>query len=300
MQLEDLTLFVETVRRGSLSQAARTLAVSQPTVSRRIQRLESELGQVLLDRSGAAVSPTPAGLAFLRFAERVLAQRQELRRELTALPDIAGEVAIAASTTPGEGLVPRLLAEFGQVHPTVRLHLHVMDSQMVENCVLERHCQLGFMGVEPHPGLCHFYQVAEDELCLALPASHELASQDFIRPDELLSLPFMERPPGSGTRKKVEEILANAGVPYQSRHIVMEMSSAHALLAAVATGCGVSFLPCSLIERTAGVRALRIEGVSLRRPIYLLHLDQPLPAPVEAFVRFVRSRAVQGDHAVSL
>lgn len=292
-------MFVESVRLGSLSKAARALDVSQPTVSRHIQRLEFELGQELLDRSGARVSPTRAGLAVLRFADGVLARRQELERELAAQPNIEGEFSIAASTTPGETLVPKLLAEFEQLHPGVRPHLHVMDSRTVETCVLERHCDVGFMGSEPSPGLCNFYQVAEDELCLAVPAGHELATRERVDPSDLLSLSFLERPLGSGTRRKVEEILSHAGIAYQSRRIIMEMSSAHALLATVAAGRGVSFLPCSLLRNAEGVRALRVEGVSLRRQIYLLHLaGRQLPPPVEAFVRYALSRSEPGDGSV--
>lgn len=290
MEIEDLEIFVESVRLGSLTRAARALNVSQPTVSRRIQRLESELGQRLLDRRGQTVSPNRAGLIVLRFSEGVLARRRDLDRELHLLPNIEGDIAIAASTTPGEGLVPNLLAEFALLHPSVRPHLHVIDSQSVETCVLERHCDVGFMGRKPGPGLCCSFQVAEDEMCLAVAERHELAANGSVRPSDLLGLPFLERPPGSGTREIVEEILTRAGIPYGSRLVVAEMSSSHALLTAVAAGRGVSFVSRSLLGSASGVRGLAVEGIRLQRPIYLLHLHQRLPPPVDAFVRFVRSR----------
>lgn len=290
MEIEDLQMFVESVRLGSLTKAGRALGVSQPTVSRRIQRLESELGQALLDRSGQSVSPNRAGLAVLRFAEGVLTRRQELDRDLQLLPHVEGDIAIAASSTPGEWLVPNLLAEFALLHPSVRPRLHVMDSQTVETCVVERHCNVGFMGRRPRPGFCCSFQVAEDELCLAVPERHEFASRASVDPGDLLSLPFMERPQGSGTRQIVEEAMANAGVPYSGRRIVAEMSSSHALLSAVAAGRGVSFISCSQVRGAPGVRGVSVEGIGLHRPIYLLHLDRRLPPAVEAFVRFVRCR----------
>ncbi|MBI3968013.1 MAG: LysR family transcriptional regulator, partial [Chloroflexi bacterium] len=73
VDLVELRAFLETVRLASFSDAARALGVTQPAVSRQVQRLEREVGASLLQRGDGPVAPTAAGHELLRFAERVLA-----------------------------------------------------------------------------------------------------------------------------------------------------------------------------------------------------------------------------------
>lgn len=284
MDTEDLVVLLETVRQGSISRAARSLRMSQPTVSRRIMRLERALGCTLLDRQLHSLSPTREGLAAVRFAEAVTAEERRLREEVFGDRPLEGELNIAASTTPAERIVPELLARFARQHPTVQAHLHVLDSQMVEACVVERHCDVGFMGLAPRPGLLTAVPVAEDELCLVVPLGHRLAGKDEIGAGDLLALPFVERDPGSATRTFVEDTLRSAGIPFECRHIAAEVSSPHALLAAVRSGHGAAFVSTTLLP-AAGIKALHVQGVRLARSLYLVFLEGGLTPIAEAFIR---------------
>lgn len=284
VETEDLAVLRETVRQGSISRAARSLSMSQPTVSRRIMRLERELGCTLLDRHSPSLSPTREGLAVVRFAEAVAAEERRLREELARGVPLQGEIDIAASTTPAERIVPELLARFAREHPHVQARLHVMDSQVVETSIVERHCDVGFMGLAPSPGLLSAVPVAEDELSLAVPSTHPLAAREEVDAGELLGLAFVERDAGSATRTFVEETLRATGLPFECRHVVAEVSSPHSLLAAVRSGHGVGFVSTALLP-VAGVKALRVKGVRLARSLYLVFLKEGLTPVAEAFAR---------------
>jgi DNA-binding transcriptional LysR family regulator len=285
LRLDDLEVFMEVIRRGSLSAAARSLNVSQPTVTRRIQRLEREIGELVLERSVQAASPTRAGLAVLRFADQVLAAYRQLAEELSRPAAASGELELATSTTPAEEVVPRLVVRFSALEPAVQVHMHVMDSESVEACVAERHCDVGFMGRRPRPGLLVAAPVAEDELCLVVPEGHPLAGRGPVAPEEILSLPFVERRPGSGTRETVEQAFRQAGIPFHAREVVMEASSPHALIAAVRLGRGVGFVSRLLAARATGVVGLPVLGVPLVRPLYLVYRPDRLSPAAVAFVR---------------
>lgn len=126
-----LEAFRAVVRAGGFSRAAAELHLSQPGVTRQIQRLERELGVRLLERDGG-VRLTPAGARVLEQADIALAARDALRAAAGALA-IAGPLRIAASTTPGEFLVPALVAGFLRDHPKVEPHVHITDTAVVED-----------------------------------------------------------------------------------------------------------------------------------------------------------------------
>lgn len=296
MELDDLDIFLEAVRRGSLSKTARSLNMSQPTISRRIQRLEADLGHPLLDRRGGSISPTRAGLAVLRFAQSLREQRHVLESELESPPPLSGELNVAASSTPAEFYLPQLLTAFADAHPEVQCHVHVMDSQTVTNCVTERHCDVGFTGHREKPGLLITEPVAIDEVCLAVPSHHPLAGQQEVRPEQILALPFIERSLGSGTRACVAEAMADARIPWEARRIVLEVSSPHALLAAVRAGRGVGLLSRQLCQGASGIHALSITGIPLVRSLYLLYRDEPPRPTIAGFLSFVRGMAPLNQH----
>src|SRR4030042_5100188 len=118
MNIEQLYTFQEVARRGSFSEVAKKLGLSQPAVSFQVQKLEQELGVRLIDRSQRAITLTQAGKRLLQFAEAVEGEREKLRQDLEQRRDkVSGEQAIAANTIPGEYLLPTLLAGFKRRYP---------------------------------------------------------------------------------------------------------------------------------------------------------------------------------------
>ena len=121
MNLDYLRTYLEVARLGSFSEAAKRLGITQPAVSFQIQRLEQELGVRLVDRSQKAISMTEAGKRLLRFADSVDQEHEHLLQDLDNLrQEVSGDLVIAASTIPGEFLLPPILAEFKAKHPAIR------------------------------------------------------------------------------------------------------------------------------------------------------------------------------------
>ncbi|MGP4016445.1 LysR family transcriptional regulator [Saccharopolyspora sp. 5N708] len=123
MELRQLKYFVTVAEEANFTRAAAKLHVAQPGVSAQIRRLERELGQELLDRSGRSVQLTEVGAAVLPYARAALAAVTGARLavdELTGL--LRGHVAVGTVTSHHIDL-PELLAEFHEAHPDVEITL---------------------------------------------------------------------------------------------------------------------------------------------------------------------------------
>ena len=102
MDLRHLLTFRTVVDRGSFSQAADDLEISQPAVSFQIRSLEERLGHRLLDRSGRRVAVTEAGETLYRYARRMLALEGEMERDMAEIGTrVAGHLVVGSSTGPG-------------------------------------------------------------------------------------------------------------------------------------------------------------------------------------------------------
>src|SRR5437763_8295369 len=131
-QLPHLETFCRAAEAGSFTAAARALGLTQAAVSQRVQALEQLLGVPLFERQGGHVSLTEAGHRLHSYAQRILALHREALQELTGRQaPLTGELSLAASSVPGEHLLPDLLARFRARHPHVQVRATVTDTREV-------------------------------------------------------------------------------------------------------------------------------------------------------------------------
>ena len=130
MNLEHLRTLVAIVEQGSLSAAARARRISQPAVTKQVQRMEAEIGLPLLVRSPKRQPGlTPAGEQVVAFARETLASYEALERDLATLKTVGqGVLSLAASTIPGEYVLPGLLAAFRGEYPTIDVEMSISDT----------------------------------------------------------------------------------------------------------------------------------------------------------------------------
>lgn len=297
MELDDLILVREIARTGSLTAAARRLAISQPTASRRLQRVEEELGVQLFHRTGA-MEATLAGELVLDYAAATIHGYETLREHLRQSRSLIGTLAVAASTTPLAGLVTEWMADFVATHPGVRPLISEMPSRAVEQAVAEGQAQVGFMGVPPiRRGLAAMV-VADDEIVLLVPRHGQWAqAPDPVDPATLERFPVVSREDGSGTMDTVRRVLAGRGWPTRF-HSVLQVASATALVRAVEAGIGAGFVSRRFADPKSvkHARIASLKDLAITRQLYLVHRpDLVAAAPVlSAFLAFSRSRAALG------
>ena len=301
MDVSALRSFVAVCRTGSFQEAARERHVSQPGVSRHIKRLETELGVNLLVRQRKHVVPTAAGSRLFAYAMDSLAAHDRVIESL-ARDDAAveGELRIAASTAPGEYLLPGLLSQFTEIYPRVRPRVVVTDSASAIAQVADAHSDLGFIGMRAaHPSL-EWTVVAEDELVLAVPGRHPFAGRSSVDVAELKGLPFIEREPGSGTWSGLRRALDIAGIKEPGYTPVMVVNSTHATLAAVNNGFGFSIVSSLAVHEHEfdQVYPARLTGLDTTRSLYMVRLAS-LDSPVaQAFGGWVLAHLAKGRETI--
>jgi DNA-binding transcriptional LysR family regulator len=259
MDLTQLRALVEVARHGSFSEAAAALGVTQPGVSRQVRKVERELGATLFVRGRNGVSMTAAGTQVVAYAAEMLARHAQLLQTLGTQPaPPTGELRIVASTTPGEFIVPDLVAAFGSRYPSVRSLVTITDTAAVVEELEQGQADVGFAGARlPAGGLLN-EAIAEDEVMLAVPTSHRLAGQETVALAELAGERFVEREGGSGTLLSLHRALAARGLRLPPHQVVMELSTTQAVLSAVAGGHGLGWVSSLAL---AGRTRERVEAV---------------------------------------
>ncbi|WP_342250357.1 LysR family transcriptional regulator [Sphingomonas sp. OTU376] len=128
INLPDLTVFVESIRAGSLASAGRRLGITPMAASRRLAALESELGVRLVHRTTRALALTPDGEAFFPYAETLLEQEENARAALKpANAGVSGLLRVAASVPFGRKIVTPMISRFMTANPEVRVELLLSD-----------------------------------------------------------------------------------------------------------------------------------------------------------------------------
>lgn len=294
MDTANLRTFLEIVRRGSFSEAASALALSQPAVTFQVQRLERDLGVRLLERGGGRISLTAEGEEFRRYAEKTLDQERLLRESLSRLTsEISGRLSIAASTVPGEFLVPSLLADFTRHYPDVQATVSVADTEQVVERVLHAECDLGFTGARSERGGFQQVLFLRDPVVLIVPPAHPFAARAGVRLEELHGQPLVTREVGSGTMSNVRHLLQQAGYDTRDWANATVLGSTQAVISAVQAGLGISFVSAyaaALATRAGAIRALTVDGVKLERDLYIVYQEGRLSTRLQReFVAFAQS-----------
>lgn len=254
MNIAQLKAFVTVIERGSFSEAARELGVSQPAVSMQLQALESDLGVTLLDRRYRKVDLTEAGQELLPHARRVLEELAQAEDRLAELSGtVTGRLNVAASTTPGVYVIPRVLGSFVERYPQVGLSVTVLDTAEVMDAVESGRAHIGIAGSTAPGRKVVFEPVGTDELLLIAPPGHRLAGQRPTALSELCEESWVLREPGSGTRKQSERILMDHGLDPAELRVAVELSMGEAIVNAVEGGLGIA-----IVSRFAARKALEL------------------------------------------
>jgi DNA-binding transcriptional LysR family regulator len=245
-----LQVFHAVAKHLSFTRAAETLFMTQPAVTFQIKQLEEHLGTRLFDRAQGRISLTPAGQLALEYAERILTLSAELDTRLKELGGQAGgPLAIGASMTVGEYVLPQLIGQFKAQFPAVMPTLYVGNSEAVQERVAERTLDLGFIEGDSHLPTLQSDVCCEDELQVVCAASHPLAREEALRPMALTQHAYISREAGSGTREVIDRYLTKAGVPPEQMNRVVELGSPEAVKGLVATGMGFTIMSHVIVAK---------------------------------------------------
>jgi DNA-binding transcriptional LysR family regulator len=258
MELRQLQYLVAVVEEASFTRAASRVHVAQPGVSAQVRRLERELGQELLDRSGRTVRTTAAGDAVLPYARAALAAVEGAR---SAVDELAGLVRgrVMVGTVVGCGAVglPEVLAAFHRAHPGVEIALTEGGSDRLLAGLLDGDLDLGLVGLAGAPPDGVQVQVVVDEpLVLGVGPDDPWWTVDAIPITELRDRTLVSLPVGTGLRGALDAACAAAGF---APRIALESGDLGVVADFAAGGLGAAALAGSVAAARPDLRAVAIE-----------------------------------------
>jgi len=292
-----LVVFRAVAEQLSFRKAAEELYLTQPAVSLQIKALEEDLGVQLFDRSGAHITITPAGLVLLDYATQANTLFVQAEREIAALGgELVGQLALGASTTIAQYVLPRLLGDFCREYPRVHPTLVSGNTEQIVEALEKHTISLGFIEGPARSREVKTKPFLEDELVLIAPAGHEWTERTSVCSSEIASIPLLMRERGSGTRHVTELALERQRVQRNSLHIVMELDSTEAIKSAVEAGLGVGFVSRWAIAKDLRLgnnfKIVEVEGLKIKRQFLIAHSSSPEPQGLALdFRRFVAARA---------
>jgi DNA-binding transcriptional LysR family regulator len=252
MELHQLEYFVAVAEEASFTKAASRVHVAQPGVSAQVRRLESELGQRLLDRSGRSVRLTEAGSAVLPFARAALDAVASARLAVDELAGLVrGQVTVGMVSGCALPALAELLAGFHHKYPGVAITLTEDNSDRLVEMLGDGRLDLALIGSAGTGGSTGISTAVliDEELVAAVAPGHPLAGKETVTVKALRDVPLVSLPRGTGVRAALDAACAATG--FEPR-IVFEASALPMVIQLAAQGLGLAVVPASVAAAPDG------------------------------------------------
>ena len=281
----------------NFSRAAEELLLTQPAVTQQVKALEDELGVALFDRSGGHITLTAGGKALLPYADRMKeVSDQAFSAVAETLGEQAGQLAVGASQTIAQYLLPNFVAAFVKAHPRIRIAARSGNTEEMLAALLAHEVQLALIEGPDRRKDLNIEPFLQDHMVLVVPTSHEWADRD-VEVENLKQQPLLIREFGSGSRRVVEKAIVAAGLQKKHLKIQMELDSTEGLLSAVEAGLGVAFVSRWAVRNQLSLGTLkiaRVRGLKLARQFSIAYPAGPAPGGnVGAFHKFLLSNSLE-------
>jgi DNA-binding transcriptional LysR family regulator len=288
MELYLLQVFLTVATEKSFSRAAEKLLRTQPAVSLGLQRLEQELGEKLLDRTGKDLLLTDAGRTVLDYARRFQSLRQELDNALAELRDnSAGRLIIGANESTSLYLL-RHIERYRELHPKVKVQVRRSLSSKIPNELLDGNLELGVISYDPGDERLKSKVIYTDALAFVVSPKHRLAHRKTVSITELGWETFIAHNVVSPYREVVLREFQAHKVPLQ---MPVEMPTIETIRKMVQNGQGVAFLPRMCVEQEIEQKTLcevKVKELHVERKIRLVYpTRRALSHAAKAFLEVV-------------
>jgi DNA-binding transcriptional LysR family regulator len=289
--------FLAVAEERSFSRAAARLHRTQPAVSQAIAKLESELGEVLFDRSSRDGTLTDAGEVLKDYAAKLLNLRGEASGALAELRSLhRGRLNLAANEYTCLYLLP-LLDEFRKKNPRIKLAVQRTLASRISDEVLMHSVELGVLSFRPEDSQLKSTVVYRDELAFVVNPRHPLAREEKVSIRQLGAQNFIAHNVASPQRQKVIQAFKKHKTPLQ---MGVELPSLEAIKRFVEMGNGVALVPGLTVQpelESGALVRVKVPELQIERRLRLVYRRQASLSHVAlAFLKVVEAyAAAHGD-----
>ncbi len=270
MDLNELRVFLAVAAERSFSRAAGKLYRTQPAVSQAVQRLESDLGERLFDRSSKHAKLTEAGRLLEEYAVRLVRLAEETEGAVHDLRDLRrGRVLVGANEAGVHALLP-ILGRFQAAFPGIHVDVRRVPTRQIPAEVADGSLDFGVLTFDPGNRLLQSLRIATDDLVLLVPRTHRLAERRQVRMIDMTRERIVAHNDPSPARDRVLRSFEQHRLPLD---IHISLPSLDAIKRAVELGMGIALLPrrCAVAEIATGrLVALRVTHLRWPRQVRLV------------------------------
>jgi DNA-binding transcriptional LysR family regulator len=272
MNIEDVRAFVAAVDSGSVAKAAVRLNLTQPAISRRIQRLEEDLGVALLDRDSKPAKTTRAGEAAYRRCVAVLRATEALRLETHGAANL-GPLRLGFTYALSDSMLTPAVEAVRKNCPDVQLRVVTDRSPLLRKQVEDGLLDAAIVASLPSRPLDspHATSLGTEKVAVVGPAN---LGREVSHIRDLADLPWVINPDGCGFRSQLDQALAASG---HTLNVIAEIWGTAPQLALIARGAGLGLVPERLVEESphrASLRVMPIEDFQASVSVWLVRSGQ--------------------------
>ena len=291
MDLYPLKVFLTVATEKSFSRAAEKLLRTQPAVSLAVQRLETELKEKLIDRSGKELLLTDAGRIVLEYARRFENLDEELANTLAELRDnSAGRLTIGANESTTLYLLGHI-EQYRRLYPKVKVQVRRSLSSRIPAALIDGDLELGVISYDPDDERLISTVIYTDHLAFIVSPEHRFAGADSVSISELDMETFIAHNVVSPYREVVLREFQRHKVPL---NMDVEMPTVETIRRMVQRNQGVAFLPRMCVEQEVEQGLLcevRVRELAVERKIRLVYpARRAMSHAGRAFLEVMKSR----------
>ncbi|RVX44664.1 DNA-binding transcriptional LysR family regulator [Nonomuraea polychroma] len=296
MQLQQLASFVAVAETRHFTQAAERMRVAQPSLSKQIKALESDLGAPLFSRARGNVTLTPAGEALLPLARRILADADTARQEVAQLAGLRrGRVRLGATPSLCAGLLADVLARFHRAYPGIELLVEEGGSRDLVRALARGQLDLSLviMPLQSDDPSLVTEEILRENL-VVVSNSHEPSKGPYMEIEDLRGRPMVMFRRGYDLREATLAACRQAG--FEPRFAV-QGGEMDAVLRFVEAGLGVAVVPSMVLDGRPGLSGTPLVPPGLSRTIALAHRKDVEPTTAaQAFRETLLTFVVEAGH----
>lgn len=287
--LRQLKTFVATAEYKKMSEAAKHLYISQPTVSQIISDLEKEYDTALFERHSKELRITPAGSLLLDSARKIIAIHEALEQNMKTIHS-ARQLRIGATMTIGTNLMGTIIEDINTHFPDIDTFVTINNTDHIEQMLLRNELDVALVEGIISRHEIHTKPTLVDTLCIICGKNHPFAAKKSVSVEDLRNQDFILREKGSGTRGIFEQQMQLHNIPF---HVKWESTSTPAIVDAVSRNLGLGFVSerCANEKLSAGVvYQCPVQEINLKRFFYLCYnRSHPLSSQMYDFMEYINA-----------
>ncbi len=289
MNLNQLKIFYLAAHKGSLSAAAEELYITQPAVTKGIQRLQEHYEIKFVHHIGKKLVLTDAGEVLFKIAEKIFEMESQAEESIRDFQQRKrGHIRILSSESFGDYYLPHILIPFSKVYPLVRISMNILPTEQVVENTATLNNDIGFISYPVENKKLSVKEVLEDQLVIITPLNHPLAKKSSLAARDLENQLIIMHETGSAPRRAIEDYIRTHNI---SVKIPLEISSNRAIKRAVEEGIGIALISRKVANeqiQAGRLKAIPISDASMYRKFYIVHhKDKYIPETLQRFLDMV-------------